>query len=96
MAAARRAAVALGLDFGTDSVRALLMGVGGVQRGVGVSRYRSGVVTALHGRTLPTTFALQVCVAATAVSFSCNYRAFSVACGVWRVACGVLHLTPSL
>ena len=49
MAAAAR--LALGLDFGTESVRALLVGLDGVERGSAVARYRHGqIIEALARR----------------------------------------------
>lgn len=60
MAAAAR--LALGLDFGTESVRALLVGLDGVERGSAVARYRHGqIIDALPGGQdrLPAEFALQ-------------------------------------
>lgn len=39
------AMLALGLDFGTESVRALLVDLAGVQRGAAVSNYRRGQIT---------------------------------------------------
>lgn len=54
--------LALGLDFGTESVRALLVDLEGQERGVAVHRYRHGQI--LHqlpgqARKLPPDFALQ-------------------------------------
>lgn len=54
--------LSLGLDFGTDSVRALLMDLGGQERGVAVIKYRHGqIVDTLPGdrEKLPMDFALQ-------------------------------------
>ncbi|MEX1223230.1 MAG: ribulokinase, partial [Pirellulales bacterium] len=54
--------IALGLDFGTESVRALLVDLAGNERGSAASRYRHGqIIDALSstGETLPAEFALQ-------------------------------------
>jgi L-ribulokinase len=54
--------VALGLDFGTESVRAVLVDAGGKVRGVGTHAFRHGQITqCLPGRDdpLPPRFALQ-------------------------------------
>ncbi len=57
-----RAGLALGLDFGTESVRALLVGLDGVQHASGVSRYAHGQIVERLPRgeaPLPANFALQ-------------------------------------
>ncbi|MCX5659516.1 MAG: ribulokinase [Planctomycetota bacterium] len=54
--------VALGLDFGTESVRALLVGLDGVERASAVVRYKHGQITRTlptSGEALPPDFALQ-------------------------------------
>ncbi len=54
--------IALGLDFGTESVRALLVDLAGHERGSAVARYRHGQITqSLPGSSqkLPAEFALQ-------------------------------------
>lgn len=54
--------LSLGLDFGTESVRTLLVDMQGVERGVAVSKYRHGQITeSLPGSNekLPPDFALQ-------------------------------------
>ncbi len=54
--------VSLGLDFGTESVRALLVDLRGRERGVAVAKYRHGQLTATlpgTGEKLPPDFALQ-------------------------------------
>src|SRR5688572_19176337 len=54
--------LSLGLDFGTESVRALLVDLQGRERGVGVAKYPHGqIVDALPGdkRKLPSGYALQ-------------------------------------
>jgi L-ribulokinase len=54
--------VSLGLDFGTESVRALLVDLHGAERGVSVAKYRHGQITeTLPGTNekLPADFALQ-------------------------------------
>jgi len=54
--------VALGLDFGTESVRALLVELNGRERGSAVVRYRHGQITETlpgTGEKLPPEFALQ-------------------------------------
>ena len=59
---ASRSALALGLDFGTESVRALLVDLRGRERGSGVARYKHGQITTLlpgSGERLPAEFALQ-------------------------------------
>ena len=58
----KHASLALGLDFGTASVRALLVDLGGCERGSAVVKYRHGqITTSLPGddRPLPPDFALQ-------------------------------------
>lgn len=58
----KAARLALGLDFGTESVRALLVGLDGVEAGSAVARYRHGqIIESLPGSTkpLPPDFALQ-------------------------------------
>jgi len=55
-------ALSLGLDFGTESVRALLVDLQGRERGVAVAKYPHGqIIEALpgSGKKLPTGFALQ-------------------------------------
>jgi L-ribulokinase len=63
MARARKTSrVALGLDFGTESVRALLVDLAGNERGSAVVRYRHGQITERlpsTGEPLPADFALQ-------------------------------------
>lgn len=54
--------LSLGLDFGTESVRALLVDLKGRERGVAVSKYRHGQITETlpgTGEKLPPDFALQ-------------------------------------
>ena len=54
--------IRLGLDFGTDSVRALLGDLAGRERGVAVAKYRHGQITdrlPTGGRALPAQYALQ-------------------------------------
>lgn len=54
--------LSLGLDFGTESVRALLVDLHGRERGVAVARYRHGQITEAlpgTGELLPADFALQ-------------------------------------
>ena len=54
--------LSLGLDFGTESVRALLVDLRGRERGVAVAKYRHGQLTATlpgTGEKLPPDFALQ-------------------------------------
>ncbi|MBI1374161.1 MAG: ribulokinase [Phycisphaera sp.] len=54
--------VALGLDFGTESVRAILVGLDGVERASAVVKYRHGQITQTlptTGQTLPHDFAFQ-------------------------------------
>ncbi len=54
--------VALGLDFGTESVRAILVDRDGTELGVAVSEYRHGQITdqlPTSGETLPPDYALQ-------------------------------------
>ncbi|MFO0918432.1 MAG: ribulokinase [Planctomycetaceae bacterium] len=54
--------VSLGLDFGTESVRALLVDLQGRERGVAVSKYAHGQITETlpgMGEKLPPDFALQ-------------------------------------
>lgn len=54
--------IALGLDFGTESVRALLVDATGTERGVGTDNYRHGqILETLPGRSekLPSRYALQ-------------------------------------
>lgn len=54
--------VTLGLDFGTESVRAVLLGTDGIQHASAVSRYRHGQLTMRLpglGPALPERFALQ-------------------------------------
>ena len=54
--------VALGLDFGTESVRALLVGLDGTEYGSAVSNYKHGQITKKlpsTGKALPPDFALQ-------------------------------------
>lgn len=55
-------ALALGLDFGTESVRALFVGLDGIERGSAYSKYTHGQITSTlpgTGEPLPTDFALQ-------------------------------------
>ena len=55
-------ALALGLDFGTESVRALLVDLDGAERGAASAKYRHGQITqTLPGRDepLPADYALQ-------------------------------------
>ena len=52
MAAADR--LALGLDFGTESIRALVVDLTGTERGSAVVKYRHGQIT----ETLPTSGAV--------------------------------------
>ncbi|MCC7145808.1 MAG: ribulokinase [Phycisphaeraceae bacterium] len=59
---AQTSRVALGLDFGTESVRALLVDLDGHERGSAVQRYRHGQITSHlpgHDDPLPEDFALQ-------------------------------------
>lgn len=59
---ARSDRVALGLDFGTESVRALLVGLDGGEVGSAVAKYRAGQITRRlpsTGEELPPDFALQ-------------------------------------
>ncbi|WP_010585865.1 ribulokinase [Schlesneria paludicola] len=54
--------LSLGLDFGTESVRALLVDLKGRERGVAVAKYRHGQITETlpgTGEKLPPDFALQ-------------------------------------
>src|SRR6185436_9489072 len=54
--------VSLGLDFGTESVRAVLIGCRGEERATGVAQYRHGQIVGKlppSGRALPPVFALQ-------------------------------------
>ncbi|KAA5545937.1 ribulokinase [Roseiconus nitratireducens] len=54
--------VSLGLDFGTESVRAVLIDAGGAELGVGTSAYRHGQITKTlpqGGDPLPAEYALQ-------------------------------------
>jgi L-ribulokinase len=54
--------LSLGLDFGTESVRALLVDLTGVERGVAVAKYEHGQITETlpgTGELLPADFALQ-------------------------------------
>src|SRR5262245_4818598 len=54
--------LSLGLDFGTESVRALLVDLTGRERGVAVSKYQHGQITETlpgTGEQLPPDFALQ-------------------------------------
>lgn len=54
--------IALGLDFGTESVRALLVDLDGNERGSAVAAYEHGQITETlpgTGETLPADFALQ-------------------------------------
>jgi L-ribulokinase len=54
--------IALGLDFGTESVRALLVDLAGNERGSAVSKYKHGQLTETlpgTGEKLPSEFALQ-------------------------------------
>ncbi len=54
--------IALGLDFGTESVRALLVDLDGNERGSAVSKYKHGQLTETlpgTGEKLPAEFALQ-------------------------------------
>jgi L-ribulokinase len=54
--------LSLGLDFGTESVRALLVDLQGAERGVAVSKYKHGqIIDSLPGtgEKLPPDFALQ-------------------------------------
>lgn len=56
------ATVALGLDFGTESVRALLVDLKGNERGSAVARYQHGQILdtlPTSGRKLPPSYALQ-------------------------------------
>ena len=55
-------ALALGLDFGTESVRALFVGLDGIERGSAYSKYTHGQITSTlpgTGAPLPADFALQ-------------------------------------
>ena len=55
-------ALALGLDFGTESVRALFVGLDGIERGSAYSKYTHGQITSTlpsTGAPLPPDFALQ-------------------------------------
>ena len=55
-------ALALGLDFGTESVRALFVGLDGIERGSAYSKYTHGQITSTlpgTGAPLPVDFALQ-------------------------------------
>lgn len=55
-------ALALGLDFGTESVRALFVGLDGTERGTAYSKYTHGQITATlptTGMPLPPDYALQ-------------------------------------
>ncbi len=54
--------ITLGLDFGTESVRALLVDLSGRERGVAVAKFRHGQILdrlPTGGRALPAEFALQ-------------------------------------
>lgn len=58
----KSSAIALGLDFGTESVRALLVDLNGGEVGSAVAKYRHGQITRAlpgTGETLPPDFALQ-------------------------------------
>ncbi|MGE3317050.1 MAG: ribulokinase [Planctomycetaceae bacterium] len=58
----KSAKIALGLDFGTESVRALLVDLDGNERGSAVSKYKHGQITETlpgTGEKLPPEFALQ-------------------------------------
>src|SRR5258705_8006657 len=54
--------IALGIDFGTESVRALLVDTRGNERGSAVARYKHGQITDVlptGGPKLPASYALQ-------------------------------------
>ncbi len=58
----RRSRCALGLDFGTESVRALLVDLEGTERGSAVVKYKHGQITDVlptSGQSLPPDYALQ-------------------------------------
>src|ERR1044071_8570218 len=92
----------LGLDFGTESVRALLVYLQGNERGVAVSKYAHGQITETlpgTGEKLPPDFALQhpgdwVKSAADAVSQALNQTGGSpadvIAIGVDFTSCTML------
>ena len=56
------AKLGLGLDFGTESVRALLVDTKGNEQGVAVTKYRHGQIVGTlpgSGESLPPLYALQ-------------------------------------